>query len=159
LLGYDFPLECFIIGEIFKPKQNMTLMKKAFLLTASFILLALVFSSCKKEKTKTTTEKLQYNWTIVNYVENYHDASGDNIETTNASTGDFMNFGANATMTFQIYGQTGTGPYSLTSDTQLLIAAGTFTIKTLNDTQLVLYSKEVYSSTEYDEVTINLTKK
>lgn len=134
-------------------------MKKAFLFITSFILLAFLFSSCKKEKTKTTAEKLQYNWTIVNYVENYHDASGDDIETTNGFTGDFMNFGPNATMTFQIYGEAGTGPYSLTSDTQLLIAAGTFTIKTLSDTQLVLYSKEVYSSSEYDEITVNLTRK
>ena len=69
-----------------------------------------------------------------------------------------MDFKSNGTVSFQIDGQPGTVSYSMVSDTQLLFATETFTIKTLTDTQLVLYIKDVVSATDYDEETINLSR-
>ena len=133
-------------------------MKKVFLCTTAIILIASVFTSCKKDKAQTATQKVQHNWTLINVVDNSHDANGDNIQTTTAASGDFMDFNSNGTVSFQIDGQQGTVSYSMVSDTQLLFATETFTINTLTDTQLVLYIKDVISATEYDEETIYLTR-
>ena len=133
-------------------------MKKVFLCTTAIILIASVFTSCKKDKAQTTTQKVQHNWTLVSVVDNSHDANGDNIDTTAAVSGDFMNFSSNGTVSLQVGGQPGTVSYSMVSDTQLLFATETFTIKTLTDTQLVLYIKDAISATDYDEETINLQR-
>jgi hypothetical protein len=133
-------------------------MKKVFLFTTAMVLLAAVFSSCKKNKTETTTQKLQHNWTLVSIIDNSHDASGDDIVTTTATAGDFMNFNANGTATFQFDATPGTVSYSIISDTEILLATETFTVKTLTNTQLVLYVKDVISATDYDEETINLKR-
>ena len=132
-------------------------MKKIFLFTTAIILIA-VSTSCKKDKAQTATQKVQHNWTLVSVVDNSHDANGDNIDITAAVSGDFMNFSSNGTVSLQIEGQPGTVSYSMVSDTQLLFATETFTIKTLTDTQLVLYFKDVLSATDYDEETINLKR-
>jgi hypothetical protein len=132
-------------------------MKKVFLFTTAIILLTIVFTSCKKNKTETVTQRVQHNWTLVSIIDNSHDVSGDNFDTSGIA-GDFVNFNANGTAALQIEGQTGTVSYSITSDTQILLATQTYTIKTLTDTQLILYTKEVISSTDYDEETINLKR-
>lgn len=133
-------------------------MKKVFLCTTAIILIVSVFTSCKKDKAQTATQKVQHSWTLVNVVDNSHDANGDNIQTTAATSGDFMDFKSNGTVSFQIGGQPGTVSYSMVTDTQLLFATETFTIKTLTDTQLVLYIKDAISATDYDEETINLQR-
>ena len=142
----------------------MTLMKKAFLLTASFILFAFLFSSCKKnkdEKSQTVAERLQHNWTVDSLTSKYHDASGDDIQTINGVAGDFIDFKANGTLTSHFDGEDGMGNYSIISDTEISINGETITLKTLTNTKLVLYSKYVdpdYPG-EYEEQTINLSRK
>jgi hypothetical protein len=131
-------------------------MKKAFLFTTAIILLATVFSSCKKDK-QTTAQKLQHNWTFVSEVDNSHDAGGDNIDTIEGVQGDFINFNSNGTVSSQYDGSASTTPYTLIGDTQVSIIGEIFTIKTLTDTQLVLYAKDG-SATEYDETTFNLKR-
>jgi hypothetical protein len=131
-------------------------MKKVFLFTMATILLASVFTSCKKDK-QTTAQKLQHNWTFINEIDNSHDASGDNIDTIAGVTGDFFNFSSNGTVSSQFDGSTDTVPYTLMSDTQVSVIGEVFTIKTLTDTQLILYAKDG-SATEYDETTINLKR-
>lgn len=101
---------------------------------------------------------MQHNWTVVNEIDNSHDASGDNIDTIAGVSGDFINFNSNGTFTSQFDGSTDNGTYSLISDTQISLNGQTFTIKTLTDTQFVLYGKDVISATEYDESTINLKR-
>ncbi|MEP6927235.1 MAG: hypothetical protein ABI834_06335 [Ginsengibacter sp.] len=133
-------------------------MKKVFLFATTVILLASVLSSCKKDKAETTAQKVQHNWTIVNEIDNFHDASGDHIDTINGVAGDFINFNSNGTVTSHFDGSDDSGNYSLLNDTQISINGLTFTIKTLTDSQLVLYVKDVISSDEYDEETINLKR-
>jgi hypothetical protein len=133
-------------------------MKKILLFTTAIVLLAFSFSSCKKKDKETTAVKIQHQWTIVNYIDNNHDAGGDNIETTNPTSGDFINFSSDGTANFQLDGATGTSSYSLIGDTQILLGTETYTIKTLTDTQLTLYSKDVISSTEFEEFTVNMIR-
>ena len=132
-------------------------MKKVFLFTTAIILLTLVFSSCKKDKAQTTTQKVQHNWTFVSETDNSHDATGDNIDTIAGIQGDFVNFNANGTLTSQFDGSADSGIYIVSSDTEISIDTEVFTIKTLTDTQFVLYAKEG-SATEYDETTITLKR-
>ncbi|MEO6638709.1 MAG: hypothetical protein ABIN25_10545 [Ginsengibacter sp.] len=132
-------------------------MKKALLFAAT-ILFSLCFLSCKKNKNETVAEKLQHKWLIENTIENYHDASGDDITTTPGTSADFVDFNANGTYTSHSDGYDDNGIYSVVNDTQLSIDGDTITIKTLTDKKLVLYSKFDYSTTDYDEFTINLKR-
>ena len=131
-------------------------MKKSFL-SIPVIVFALVSFSCKKKDGETTAQKVQHNWTLVNVIDNSHDASGDSMDTTTAMTGDYMNFNSNGTVTLQIDGSPATSSYSIVKDS-LLLATQAYSIKVLTDNQFVLYAKEATSATEYDEETINLKR-
>ncbi len=134
-------------------------MKRLFLFTGVLLVLSFFFSACKKNKDETTAEKLQHKWTIVNLIINYHDISGDDVQTTPAALGDFIDFNSNGTTyTSKSGGSSGNGTYSLISDTQISIDGDTSTIKTLTSSQFVIYLKEVYSASEYAELTINLKR-
>ena len=132
-------------------------MKKILPLATAIFLLGMLSLSCKKAK-ETTAQKLQHKWTIISEVDNSHDSGGDNIDTSVGVPGDFLNFNANGTVASQFEGAADNVSYSLISDTEISISGETFTIKTLNDTQLVLYIKNVVSATDYDESTINLKR-
>ncbi len=133
-------------------------MKKVFLFTTAVILLISIFSSCKKDKAQTTAQKVQHKWAVVSIIDNSHDGTGDYADTLTGTSDDFMNFSSNGTATIQIQGQSSPFSYSIISDSQILLATETYTIETLTDAQLVLYVKDVISSTEYDEETINLKR-
>jgi PBP1b-binding outer membrane lipoprotein LpoB len=132
-------------------------MKKNLFVTA-LILTAVFFSSCKKDKPETTAHKVQHKWTYVSSVENDHDATGDNITTTPGDSGDYIMFNSNGTVTSFMDNQTDTSTYSVISDTQIAIDNELYTIKILSSNQLVLYVKEITSTTEYSELTINLKR-
>jgi hypothetical protein len=132
-------------------------MKKTFLFFAAAIALTLGFSACKKTK-ESTTQKIQHNWTVVSEVDNSHDASGDHLDTVDGISGDFINFNSNGTVTLQFDGSTETGTYTLVNDNELSMGGEVYTIKSLNDSQLILYIKDVSSATDYDETTINMKR-
>ena len=129
-------------------------MKKVLLFTTT-ILLSLFFLSCKKDKAETVAQKLQHQWTIENIINNYHDASGDDLVTTQGKPSDFINFNSNGTYASHFDGFDNTGTYSLINDTEVSIDGDTSTITTLTDKKLELYSRISYSTTDYDELTIN----
>ncbi len=139
--------------------SQKTQMKKTFLFTAMMLILSSLLFSCKKDKAPTTAEKVQHKWTIVSEIDNSHDASGDDITTTTPApgSGDFIEFNVNGTFTTQFDGDTSSGSYSITSDTQMAVNGISFTIKTLTNSQFVLYAK-LGSDTEYEETTINLKR-
>ena len=134
-------------------------MKKLLLFTTAIILLSFSFSSCKKkDKEETATEKIQHNWSLVSIVTNSHDGSGDDITNIPVSQDDYINFTSNGTVTSFVGGINDTSSYSIISDSQIIIDSEPFTIKTLTSSQLVLYSKDEISATEYDETTISLER-
>jgi hypothetical protein len=67
-------------------------------------------------------------------------------------------FNSNGTVTSFMDNQTDTSTYSVISDTQIAIDNELYTIKILSSNQLVLYVKEITSTTEYSELTINLKR-
>jgi hypothetical protein len=134
-------------------------MKKIFSLSIVIALMVLFFSSCKKKDAEQTTQqKIQNNWTVVNYTDTYYDAGVSDTETTVADPGDFINFGANGSATYQIEGETGSFAYSIQDDNKLILGFSTYDIRTLTNSELILYNKETISATEYIGSTINLRK-
>lgn len=129
-------------------------MKRTNLFTIAILSLSLFFLSCKKDK-ESTTEKLQHTWTIQSTVENTHDSSGDDIVTTPGTSGDFITFNSDGTVTSHLDGTDDSGQYVVLNDNEVTIEGETFTIKTLTSNTLVLYVKLSSSDTDYDEITIN----
>ncbi len=134
-------------------------MKKVFSLSMVIALMVLFFTSCKKKDAELTTQqKIQNNWTVVNYVYTDYDAGVSDTETVMASPGDFINFGPDGIGTFQEDGETDSFAYSIQGDNKVILGINTFDIKTLTNAELVLYVKETTSATEYAESTINLRR-
>lgn len=137
-------------------------MKKIFLFTISFILLAFVFSSCKKdkvEKQETVAQKLQHKWAVDGYTSLTHDSNGDETETYVGVAGDYMDIKPDGTYEIKMEGDLVTETYSLINDdTQILVDGVHVTIKTLTGSKLVLYSKQQFSVDEYYEFTLTLSK-
>ncbi len=132
-------------------------MKKVFLFSFLFILLAFVFSSCKKDSPQTTAQKLQHTWSIITVTTNEHDGS-DDIMTYKGEAGDFITFSSDGTLTSFSDGTSEKVPYVLTDDTHISIAGDTYTIQTLTNSILTLYFKQVISNTQFYEETINLKR-
>lgn len=132
-------------------------MKKIFLTAITLIVFGALFFSCKKDK-ESTAKKLQHNWSIVNEIDNFHDASGDHMDTIPGVAGDYINFSSNGTVTSQFDGTSDNSTYTLTDDTHIVVNSASYTIKTLTDKQFVLYIRQDLSSTEYEEQNINLKR-
>lgn len=132
-------------------------MKKLFFF-AVIATLVIGASSCKKDKTETTAEKIQHKWTLVSIVDNYHDSTGDDITTTPGSASDYISFNSDGTVTTFISGTSESGTYTITSDTEISIEGDVYTIKKITSSEFILYVKDVVSSTEYEEITINLKR-
>ncbi|MDQ2721517.1 MAG: hypothetical protein M3Z26_17405 [Bacteroidota bacterium] len=134
-------------------------MKKLLSIAISLIFLTFIFSCGKKDQPQTTAQKVQNKWTIVNIIDNTHDSSGDQRDTIVGTPGvDFFNFGANGSLTGHLMGGDANGNYSIVSNTQISINGQVFTINALTGSQFVLYGKNVVSTTEYDEETINMKR-
>lgn len=131
----------------------------------------LFFCSCKKSdkvNVENIFQKLQHNWTIVNY-------SGKNtngqIENINGQSGDFMEFNSNGYITYQTFGSLKCDnsrycvyPYGFVGEKEIQISNFPYTIDFITDSQLtlrrtavyhdIIFGKEVY----WVELTINLKR-
>jgi hypothetical protein len=128
----------------------------AFTILAFF---SISFTACKKEKTKTTAEKIIGTWQIANIVYNEHTNGADHIISSNdfAAT-DTYEFKADGTVYANFQGSSDNSTYTISADNKLTIADDdTYDIKTLNDHSLVIYVKDVDGS-DYEEVTITFKR-
>jgi hypothetical protein len=125
-------------------------------LFACIILLAI---SCKKDTPPSTQSKLQAKWKIQSVVENDFYLGSAHITTTTGTT-DYADFRGDGKLYSYSQGFYDTSAYGIISDTKMWIDVNTdvYDIQALTDTQLKLYLKEVYSSTEYTETTFNCSK-
>ncbi len=130
-------------------------MKKVLFL---MITCAALFTACKKDKEKTTSEKVLGKWNVTNTVNNSFYNNTAHVTTQNGIAGDYADFRADG----NVYSKDGTyldtAAYSITVDNKLVYDGETFDIRTLTDNQFVLYSKYVYPNTpaNYEETTLNL---
>jgi hypothetical protein len=138
-------------------------MKKLILLAfaATSILVA-----CKKKSedvVKTTAEKVQGLWKVTSIVSNEYYSNANHPNTQGGIPSDYLDFRADG----KVYSQIGnpnspyardTSSFSIVNDNTIKVDGLDATIKTLNDNQFILYSKDTYSQTPlaYDESTITL---
>jgi hypothetical protein len=123
------------------------------------VLAAITFASCKKDKEKTTQEKIVGRWKIESLVVN--DMTSGTL-TTNTYTGtaaDFIEFRNDGTANTSVDGTTDNMAWGIISDAKVWMDSPSdiYDIKVLTDTKLVIYSKETYGA-DYYEVSINLKK-
>ena len=120
-----------------------------------------LFTACKKDKEKTTAEKVLGRWKVTNTVENEFYNNTAHITTQAGIASDYVDFREDG----KVYSKDGNDPeyvsaYTITGDDKITFDGETYDIKTLTDNQFVLYNKYVYPNTpsNYDEITYNLYK-
>ena len=136
---------------------------KIKLLSAIFIslLIGFSFSSCKKtddKKEKTTAERIQGTWHLDTDI--YHDffENEDYYDTTKGGPNDTIEFTSDGKVNMSIDGDTESTVYEISGDSKIIIAGNvSFDIKTLMETLLVMYSKQVIGS-DYTEETMTLKR-
>lgn len=141
-------------------KQNTFIMKTKFVL--SLLVLSSLFFSCKKEDAKeaSTYDKLQGRWTMVSIVSNDHFGGVDHPGSEPIVAGDYAEFLADGTLNTKLGGITDVGDYGIVSESQIWIDSNTdiYDVRTLTSSSLVLYNKDVTSSTDYFETTVTLSR-
>ena len=134
-------------------------MKKILSAFAMLAFLSISFTACKKEKTKTTAERIIGTWQVSNVVYNDHNNGADHIVSSNdfAAT-DTYEFRKDGAVYANVQGESDTSNYTITGENKLMITDdATYDIKTLDDHSLVLYFKGVTGS-DYEEVTISFKR-
>ena len=134
-------------------------MKKILSAVVILAFFSISFIACKKEKTKTTAEKIVGTWQVSNVVYNDHTNGADHIISSNDFTAsDTYEFRADGTVVANIQGSSDSSTYTISTDNKLTVTDdATYDIKTLDDHALVIYSKEVTGS-DYTEVTVTFKR-
>ena len=134
-------------------------MKKILSAFAILAFFSISFTACKKEKTKTASERIIGTWQVNNVVYNDHTNGADHISSSNDFTAaDTYEFRKDGTVLANIQGQSDSSTYSIAGENKLTIVADeTYDIKTLDDHSLVIYFKDVTGS-DYEEVTISFKR-
>jgi hypothetical protein len=134
-------------------------MKKILSTLAILAFFSISFTACKKEKTKTTAEKIVGSWQVSNVVYNEHTNDADHTISSNDFTAsDIYEFKADGTVYISIQGLSDNSTYTISADNKLTIVDDeTYDIKTLDEHSLVLYFKEI-SGNDYSEVTISFKR-
>lgn len=121
---------------------------------------AALFTACKKDKEKTTAEKIQTTWNVNSYVFNDFYSNTAHPFSITGVAGDYVEFRADGKAYSKFGGSKDTVAYSISGDNKIVFDSETYDIKTLTDNQFVMYSKLVTSTTpsEYEETTLTLSK-
>lgn len=135
-------------------------MKKLLLSLA----VATLFASCGKDNTNTTTPSstaamVQNKWNLLSIQDiEYVGASTTQVDTIidYGMAGDYVQFNANNTAYYRIAGSYDTVAYQLISDTKLSFDGDTFTINTLNASNMVMtyYGREINPVHNWDNVLV-----
>src|SRR5690349_18902833 len=135
---------------------------RRFLQLVIVLLAGSMLLGCKKNTNEDYSElkqRLQGKWNFINYVTNQYYGNSNHLNTISASPGDYMEFQTGGKIYLVLFGSPDTSTYSIPANNKILIDyTDNFDIKTLTDTELVLYSKQVYSAESYYEQTFTLHK-
>jgi hypothetical protein len=133
-------------------------MKKVLSILGIIALTSLCFTSCKKEKAKTVSEKIVGVWHLNNYVDNYHFDGTDHIESDSYGPNDTYEFSKDGILKATVQPYSDSSTYSIIGENKLSITDDkTYDIKTLDDHNLVLYFK-TSDGDEYEKLTITLKR-
>jgi hypothetical protein len=135
-------------------------MKKTILFFAVAAIVSISFSACKKDKAEaTTTQKIQTKWNFES--EFYHSVQPglpEYRDTLVGLVGEYADFRTDNKVYSYIDGYYDTTTYSIVGDTKIVIDGDTNTIQTLNESKFTIYRKDITSTADYTELTINLKK-
>jgi len=132
-------------------------MKKILSAFAILAFLSISFTACKKEKTKTASERIIGTWQASNMVYNDHNNGADHIISSNDFHATYE-FRTDGSVHVNIDGELDSSNYTIIGENKLMITDDeTYDIKTLDDHSLVLYAKEADGS-DYVEVTITFKR-
>ena len=132
-------------------------------ITAAMIVMCFLVY-CKKEDkddgaVNQTTQKLLGRWTFLNSTFNEYHSNADHIRVTPGQQGDYIEFKSGGTAIIRLLGASDTSKFSVTKDNKVVFdQVDVFDLKTLSESDLVLYRKVVYSSANYSEETYTLKK-
>jgi hypothetical protein len=119
----------------------------------------LMLTACKKDKQKTTQEKIVGTWKIESVItkDMYQGTLTTDVYTGIAA--DYIEFKNDGTAHTSVDGYTDNPAWGIVSDAQIWMdtPSDKYDIKALADNQFILYNKDSYG-TDYTEVTINLKK-
>jgi hypothetical protein len=141
-------------------KFNRTLLKGIYSKIA-ILFLAGTFLGCQKDGVDNSEiiGKLSGRWTFVNYVTNEFYSNSDHLNTLAADPGDFIEFTPNEKVYLRLFSSTDTSRYTIAPTNRIVVDYNdTFDIKSITETQLILYNKRVTSAVSYYEQTYNLQK-
>ncbi len=136
-------------------------MKHTFLLLVLISAILLLVVSCKKnnDTAKTTAQKIQAKWQIINIVSNDHSNGMDDILTETGDPGDYFDIRSDGNLYTHFQGFSDTSSYTLLGDSKIIIdGTDTANFQGPADNSLTLYEKSIIDPSEYLEATINLKK-
>jgi hypothetical protein len=139
-------------------------MKKTInaIIAAMIVMCLLVF--CKKEDKDSgvvnqTTQKLLGRWTFLNSTSNDYYSDADHVKVTPGQQGDYIEFRSGGTAIVRLLGASDTSKFSVTKDNKVIFdQVDVFDLKTLSESDLILYRKVVYTAANYSEETYTLKR-
>jgi hypothetical protein len=125
----------------------------------SAVIATLFFTACQKTDVPVPAPTLAGKWGVVNYQTKEWD-NGVVVydDTYIGKPADYMEFKSDNTVSFYLDGFGFIVPYQLQTDNKVVIDGDTYTIQSLTANSATLYLKYNYSTTNYDEETINLKR-
>jgi hypothetical protein len=136
-------------------------MVKGIYTKIAVLFLAGTFFGCQKDGVDNSEliGKLNGKWTFVNYITNEYYSSSNHVNTLTADPGDFIQFTADQKVYLRLFSSTDTSRYTIAPTNRIVMDYNdTFDIKSITETQLVLYSKKISSVDSYYEQTYNLQR-
>lgn len=128
------------------------------------LLISMAFIACKKEgpttTSKSTLEKISGKWKLLSSVQNSFYSGTSHITTYNGTAADYADFRNDYKVYSFVNNAYDTSAFGLISETKMYIDtySESFEIQKLTDGELKLYRKEIFSSGDYDESTINFAR-
>ena len=136
-------------------------MKKIIPLLILVALGVFYLTACKKSdnQPKTTAQKVQGKWSLQSELLNEHVAGKDNITTTVGGPNDIIDFRTDGKVYSVVTGVEDTSTYTLSGDTKIILDGNqSYDIKALTSSSFIIYTKEIFGTEEYDEITISLKR-
>jgi hypothetical protein len=128
-------------------------MKRIRIFSFALITGALFLTSCDDDNEASTTEKLQQYWAVDSVAIKTTTVAGSATIIYNGSASDYYDFKTNDSLYYKLNTEEDVLPYSILSDSWLLVDGDSTQILSLSGSKLQLYRKDVTTSTDYVETT------
>jgi hypothetical protein len=128
-------------------------MKKLRIFSLALLSGIFFFTSCKDDNEAGTAEKLQQYWAVDSVAIKTTTVAGSATIVYNGTASDYYDFRTNDSLYYKLNTEDGTLPYSILSDSWLLVDGDSAKIVSLTSSKLQLYRKDATTATDYVETT------